>query len=45
MKKNYDTPILELLVFCPDVAISAIEDGIEDPNNSKPWNDGELGWT
>lgn len=46
MKKIYDAPVLELLAFCPNVAIGATtDDEMADPNNSKPWNDGELGWT
>ena len=50
MKKLYSAPSLELLAFMSDVAISAAnkwEDGTEeDPSlNSKPWNEGELGWT
>ena len=44
MKKIYDAPVLELLAFCSASAIgSDFEEG--DPNDSKPWNDGELGWT
>lgn len=50
MKKIYDAPVLELLAFCPDVAIGANtsewqETPDEDAVNSQPWNDGELGWT
>ncbi len=44
MKKLYEAPILELLAFCSNAAIGN-EELLEDPNNSKPWNDGELGWT
>ena len=50
MKKLYSAPSLELLAFMSNVAISAAntwEDGtVEDPSlSSKPWNEGELGWT
>lgn len=48
MKKDYIAPALELLAFCPDIAISSDwqeELGAEDPAiNSQPWNNGELGW-
>ena len=47
MKKLYSAPSLELLTYCSLDAIGAeTGDPMADPNNSKPWNDGELGgWT
>lgn len=48
MKKIYDAPVLELLAYCSLSPIGAGEwsDTETDPGiNSKPWNDGELGWT
>ena len=44
MKKFYNAPALELLEFISLSPIGA-EDPMADPNSSKPWNDGELGWT
>ncbi len=47
MKKLYSAPSLELLAYCSVSPIGAgewTED--ESIDNSKPWNDGELGgWT
>ncbi|MBR2320205.1 MAG: hypothetical protein IKA50_05435 [Clostridia bacterium] len=48
MKKLYSAPSLELLAYCSLSPIGAGEwsDTETDPGiNSKPWNDGELGWT
>ena len=52
MKKLYSAPSLELLSFCPDIAIGGAytSDWTDEPGdqavNSQPWNDGELGgWT
>ena len=48
MKKLYSAPSMELLAYCPLSPISANEWVAEEelPGiNSKPWNDGELGWT
>ena len=47
MKKNYEAPILELVAFLSDAAISGnwSAEVPEDPAIvSKLWNDGELGW-
>ena len=47
MKKNYDAPVLELLAYCSVSAIGGDwNEAEEEPGiSSKPWNDGELGWT
>ena len=49
MKKLYSAPSLELLAYCSLSPIGAESDWSDtetDPGiNSKPWNDGELGWT
>lgn len=46
MKKIYNAPALELLAYCSLSPIGAEADPWgEDENSSKPWNDGELGWT
>lgn len=47
MKKLYSAPSLELLAYCSLSPISVeTDDPMADPENSKPWNDGELGgWT
>lgn len=47
MKKLYSAPSLECLEFASLSPIGAeTGDPMEDPNSSKPWNDGELGgWT
>ena len=44
MKKLYSAPSLELLAFCSTSAIGG-EWYEEETPGSKPWNDGELGWT
>lgn len=38
MKKMYQAPQVDTLIFCAEEAIA------EDPN-SFPYNDGELGWS
>ena len=46
MKKLYSAPSLELLAYCSLSYIGNDDPWGEDPNESKPWNDGELGgWT
>lgn len=49
MKKLYSAPSLELLAYCSLSYISGDWTGVEEDGasgiNSKPWNDGELGWT
>lgn len=45
MKKLYSAPSLELLAYCSDLAIGAAPDDMENPTESMPWNNGELGWT
>lgn len=45
MKKLYSAPSLELLAYCSLSHVANDEEWAEDPYNSKPWNDGELGWT
>ena len=48
MKKLYSAPSLELLAYCSLSPISGTNDWLEEEttDNSKPWNDGELGgWT
>ena len=47
MKKLYSAPSLELLAYCSLSYISGDWDETEEEPgiNSKPWNDGELGWT
>lgn len=45
MKKVYSAPSLELLAFCSLSPIGADAWAEEETDNSKPWNDGELGWT
>ena len=46
MKKLYNAPALELLQYISLSPIGAVTgDPMEDENGSKPWNDGELGWT
>ena len=48
MKKIYNAPALELLDFLSNVAIGGEWAGGPDPEDaldSKPWNEGELGWT
>ena len=48
MKKLYSAPSLDCLEFASLSYIAANEwdETEEDPGiNSKPWNDGELGWT
>ena len=48
MKKLYSAPSLELLAYCSLSPIGAGEwsETEEEPGiTSKPWNDGELGWT
>ena len=45
MKKLYSAPSLELLAYCSLSYIGNDDPWGEDDKNSKPWNDGELGWT
>lgn len=46
MKKLYSAPSLEFLAYCSLSPIGAEWEDQEDPDGgSKPWNDGELGWT
>ena len=48
MKKVYNAPALELLEFISLSPIGATdneEDWGYDPLGSKPYNNGELGWT
>ena len=48
MKKVYNAPSLEFLAYASLSPIAGVNDwqGEEEVNNSKPWNDGELGgWT
>ncbi len=47
MKKEYMAPLVKYLAFSVEetIANNTTDDGIADPNGSKPWNDGELGWT
>ena len=54
MKKEYMAPLVKYLAFSVEEAIAQtttgnsdgwlVEEGIPGVN-SKPWNDGELGWT
>ena len=53
MKKEYSAPLVKYLAFSVEETIAddptwsgggtLNEEGV--PINSKPWNDGELGWT
>ena len=47
MKKLYSAPSLEYLAFCSLSCIGGDWNEVEEEPgiNSKPWNDGELGWT
>ena len=46
MKKLYSAPSLELLAYASLSYIANEDPWGTDDNNSKPWNDGELGgWT
>ena len=48
MKKFYTAPILECWAFCSATAFANGDNTAQDdpdPNNSNPWNDGELDWT
>ena len=46
MKKEYMAPLVKYLAFSVEETIAnTTDDTMSDPNGSKPWNDGELGWT
>lgn len=46
MKKVYSAPSMELLAYCSLSPIGNDEAWDEEGTpGSKPWNDGELGWT
>ena len=50
MKKEYMAPLVKYLAFSVEETIAQDSTGWSenevDPGiNSKPWNDGELGWT